>query len=183
MNETLKIKGEWTGYSLAPHITENDPAVFQLRDISRNKISEEDKKKFLNALIDKGIVLRVVQNTNIVPTNGRNIFARRLTGTGTPSGVINYMALGSGTTAFSNASTILNNEIFRKLVSSSAYDSNIAYLDLFVASGDIANQTFTEAGAFIDGTSGTATGSAFSLVIQNLTKSGSMFISLQITIT
>jgi hypothetical protein len=179
MNEEIKVKGEWGFYSLAPEIREDDPAVGDLRGVERGTLTE----LVLNRLVEKGIVLRVVHQTNIVPTCGRAVLARLLAGTATPTGEINYIALGTGTTAFTNASVQLNVETFRKIVSDASYDNNIAYIDCFIASGDVANQTFQEAGAFIDGGAGANTGTAFSLVVQGMTKSGSMYVSLKITLT
>ena len=181
MNEEIKVKGEWSIYSLAPEIEESDPAVDTLRQIERGVLSQESASAVLNKMMEKGVVLRVTQQHNLIPTIGRTVLARLLAGTAVPTGEINYIALGTGTTAFSNASVQLNNETFRKIVSDASYDANIAYVDCFIASGDVANQTFTEAAGFIDGTTGTATGTAFSLVIQNFTKSGSMYISLRVT--
>ncbi len=112
-----------------------------------------------------------------------NVFTRRLAGDFTYTGEINYIALGSGSTAFTPSSTQLNTEVFRKVVSDASFDNQIAYIDSFIASGDVANATYPEAGAFIDGTGSANSGRAFSLVIQNFVKSGSMFISLKITLS
>lgn len=183
MEESIKVKGEWSGYSLAPEIEENHPAITELRNIERGVVSKESGMEVLKRLISQGTVLRVVHQTNLVPTCGRAVLARRLAGTTSPTGIINYIAIGTGTTAFTNASTYLNAEVFRKVISDASYDANIAYIDCFIASGDVANATYKEAGAFIDASTGSATGTAFSLVIQDFTKSGSMYLSLKITLT
>lgn len=182
-NENIKIAGEWTGYSFSKDIKESDPIVSRLRAITRKQIPEHEGQKFIRNLKEKNILIKVVKQTNLVPTVGRNAIARLLTGDTNPGGEINYIGFGTGTTAFTNASTILNTETYRKLVSDAAHDDNIAYIDVFIASGDVADQTFTEAGAFINGGAGTATGTAFSLVVQNFAKSGSMYVSLQVTLT
>lgn len=178
--ETVKSQGEWSFYNLAPHAEEKDIAI--LREIER--ASDDDlSKQLLEGLMRNGVVLRVSHQHNIVPTSGRTILARNLAGTVSPTPAINYIALGTGTTAFSNASVQLNAETFRKVVSDSSYDTNISYIDCFIASGDVANQTFKEAGAFINGTASANTGTAFSLVVQDFAKSGSMYISLKVTFT
>ena len=183
MEESIKIKGEWTGYMLSPDIKETDPIVDRLRSIVRGKVPEHEGQKIIRDLKAKKIILKEVEQPNLVPTVGRNILARLLTGNTTMSGEVNYIALGTGSAAFTNASLTLNTETFRKIVSDAAFDDNIAYIDVFIASGDVGDQTFKEAGAFIDGAAGANTGSPISLVIQNFAKSGSMFISLKITIT
>jgi len=183
MEEHIKVSGEGTMYNLAPHIAENDISVDFLRKASRGEIEKETADRFVKTLMHQGIILSVSQNHNLVPTVGRGVLARILAGTTTPSGVINYMAIGTGTTAFTNASLFLNAETFRKVVSSSSFDGNISYIDCFIASGDVANATYKEAGAFIDASTGSATGSAFSLVVQDFVKSGSMYISLKVTFT
>jgi len=181
--EAVKITGEWTGYALAPEVQERDHVIGQLRAISKGETPEPEARRILADLTDREILRGVVKHHNLVPTVGRGVLARRLSGDTTYTGAINYIAVGTGTTAFTNASLLLNKEVFRKLVSSAAYDENIAYIDGFIASADVSNQTFTEAAAFIDGSTGSTTGQAFSLVIQSFTKSGSMFLSLKVTFT
>lgn len=181
--ENLLIEGVWTIFTLAKDIAENDPIVGRLRDLSRGKLTYKDGEKLVRDLKAKKILKKVVKKTNIVPFSGRNVFNRRLAGDFTYTGEINYMALGSGNTAFTTASTILNTEVYRKLVSDSAFDDGITYVDVFIASGDVADATYPEAGAFIDGGAGADTGQAFSLVVQDFVKSGSMYISLRITLS
>lgn len=181
MNQTLLIKGEWTNFSLAEHITGDHPVVQRLRDIARGKYKRKEGEKIIRDLKNKKILRKVTKNTNTIPTVGRNVLTRLLTGDATYSGEINYIALGSGNTPFTLSSTTLNTEVFRKLVSDASYDENIAYIDVFIESGDVADDTYPEGGGFIDGTPSADSGQAFSLVVQDFVKSGSMFISLKIT--
>jgi hypothetical protein len=119
---------------------------------------------------------------NICPTAGRNALARRLANDTTYTGIINYGALGSGSSSFANTSTQLNTEVFRKLTAGTYVDGNIAYIDWFIASGDVADQTFNEFGAFIDGIGTANTGQLFSAVLTGgWVKSGALFISLAAT--
>lgn len=183
MESKLKLQGEWTAYSLSKEITEESPIINRLRAISRGQVDKHEGKKIIRDLKEQKIIEKVVTKTNIVPTTGLNVLTRLLTGDTTYTGEINYIALGDGNTAFTLGSTTLNNEVYRKIVSDAAFDDNIAYIDVFIASGDVADDTYTEAGAFIDGTASADTGQAFSLVIQNFVKSGSMFISLKVTLS
>lgn len=168
-----KIKGEYTMLSIAPHVKRDSPVLNDIRLAIRT-----GNEAILKSLMDSGIILAMEKKTNIIPTSGRTVLARRLAGDTTYSGEVDYGALGSGSTAFTNASTQLNTEVFRMQADSQAYDANIAYIDWFVASGDVADQTFQEFGAFIDGTGTANSGQAFSLLITGgWVKSGSMFIS------
>lgn len=182
MDETIKMNGEWSAYTLAPDVQEGDKAIGMLRDIERGNVSQSEARRFMELLKAQKIVLNVVHQHNIVPTVGRTRLARALT-TGSATAQVNYIAIGTGTTAFTNASTQLNAETFRKVISDASYDNNIAYVDCFIASGDVANATYKEAAAFIDGTASANTGTALSLVVQDLTKSGSMYLSLKVTFT
>lgn len=128
-------------------------------------------------------IIHEYEVTNLVPAAGRGVFARLLCADVTYTGAINYGAFGSGSTAFSSTSTQLNAEVYRKLCAGAAYDGPTAYIDWFIASGDVANQTFTEFGAFIDGTASANTGQAISLLLTGgWVKSGALFISLNISI-
>jgi hypothetical protein len=74
--------------------------------------------------------------------------------------------------------------VYRKLNAGAAVDGNNAYVDWFIASGDVANQTFNEFGAVIDGTASANTGQAISLLLTGgWVKSGALFISLSLTIS
>jgi hypothetical protein len=122
--------------------------------------------------------------TNLVPASGRNVFARLLCADTTYTGAINYGAFGSGSAAFSSTSTQLNTEVYRKAPAGSAADGNVAYADWYVYTGDVANQTFTEFGAVIDGTASANTGQAISLLLTGgWVKSGAIFVSLALTIS
>lgn len=120
---------------------------------------------------------------NLTPDLGKNVLARLLCGDTTYSGAINYGALGSGTAAFSSSSTQLNTEVFRKLKVGEEVDGSTAYIDWYIASGDVANQTFNEFAAVIDGTGSANTGRPISLVLTGgWVKSGAVFITLSVTI-
>lgn len=176
-NEIQKVKGEYTAFSLAPWVEKSSKIVADLRQAIRT-----GNNAIINTLKQSGAVLEVKEATNIIPTSGRAVLARLLAGDATYSGEVDYGALGSGTTAFTNASTQLNTEVYRSQADSQAFDDNIAYIDWFIASGDVADQTFQEFGAFIDGTGTANSGQAWSLLITGgWVKSGSMFISAKYT--
>ena len=102
--------------------------------------------------------------SNLCPTVGRSVLAQRLANTTTYTGIINYAALGSGTTAPNNSDTQLATESYRKTIDSQTYINNVAYLSVFIPAGT-ATATHYEAGLFIDGTAGANTGQIFSRVL------------------
>ena len=122
---------------------------------------------------------------NLVTTAGRSVLAQRLANTTTYTGVINYGALGSSSTAVANGDTQLGTEVFRKVVASSSYTTNTAFIDFFYAKADT-NGTYQEFGTFIDGSAGANTGQLFTHVLTGgWTKSSSesMTVSTQYQIT
>lgn len=172
-NEKGKVIGEYMAFSLAPWVTRNMPVIKDLREAIRTQ-----NWRIVQALKDCGVILEIKEAHNIIPTTGRSVLARILAGDNTYTGEVDYGALGSGSTAFTNASTELNTEVYRSQADSQAFDDNIAYIDWFIAAGDVADQTFQEFGAFIDGTGSADSGQAWSLLITGgWVKSGSMFIS------
>ena len=180
-NEKAKIRGEYTAISLVPWINKNTITGRKIINDIRVAL-RQGNQKVLNTLKDQGIILDFKKATNLIPTTGRNVLARLLSGDATYSGEVDWGALGSGTSAFSNSSTQLNTEVYRSQADSQAYDDNIAYIDWFIASGDVADQTFQEFGAFIDGSAAADSGQAWSLLITGgWVKSGSMFISAKYT--
>lgn len=172
--EKTKVIGEYTAFSLAPWVERGSEIVKDLREAIRT-----GNQSIINTLIAAGAIQRVQKARNLIPTTGRNVLARILAGDATYSGEVDYGALGDGVSpVFTNASTELDSEQYRSQADSQAFDENIAYIDWFIASGDVADDTYTEFGAFIDGTASADTGQAWSLLATGgWVKSGSMFIS------
>lgn len=183
--EEVKFRENIFLFKLNDSIKEKDGYLKTIRKISRKYTKLEDllKDKDYLGLVKLGIILNVEAKHNLIATTGRSVFSERLAGGTTYTGEITYGALGDGSTPFTNASTKLNNEIYRKIPSSQAFDNNIAYIDWFIATIDTPNDTFEEFGTFIDGTASVDSGQAFSLLITGgWVKSGSIFISAQYTI-
>lgn len=169
-----KVIGEYTAISLASWVQRGSKVIDDIRQAIRT-----GNKTMLETLLAHGVIQSISEVKNIIPTSGRSILARILAGDTTYTGEVDYGALGDGgSPSFNNASTILSNEVYRSQADSQAFDDNIAYIDWFIAAGDVADQTFTEFGAFIDGTGSADTGQAWSLLATGgWVKSGSMFIS------
>lgn len=122
---------------------------------------------------------------NLITTRGRSVLAQRLANDTTYTGIINYGALGSSSTAVTNADTQLNTEVFRKVVASTSTTNNIAFIDFFYSKTDT-NGTYEEFGTFIDGTGTVNTGRIFTHALTGgWTKSSSesMTVACQYTFT
>jgi len=122
---------------------------------------------------------------NLIVTVGRSVIAQRLANTTTYTGIINYGALGSGSTAVSNGQTQLATEVFRKVVASASYSTNIAFIDFFYSKADT-NGTYNEFGTFIDGTGSANSGQMFTRVLTGgwvKTSSESMTVACQYTVS
>lgn len=186
INHEWKMRANFFMFNLGDFVKRESGHLNAVRELSKKYIY---KKDLVNDLIYKllkaqGVILDVRASHNLVPTVGRAVFAERLSGGTTYTGAIDWGAFGSGTTPFSNASTQLNTEVYRKQADSREFDENITYIDWFVASGDIADQTFEEFAAFIDASITPNSGQAFSLQITGgWIKSGSIFISAKYTLS
>lgn len=121
---------------------------------------------------------------NLVATVGRSVLAQRLANVTTYTGVINYGALGSSSTAVNNADTKLGTEVFRKVVASSSFTTNVAFIDFFYSKADT-NGTYQEFATFIDGAAGANTGQLFTHALTGgwvKSASESMTVSCQYTV-
>jgi hypothetical protein len=175
----MKCRGDYFAFSLAPWVKRGSKIVSDIREAVRTQ-----NKARIEALKAAGIILGVREAHNIIPTVGRTVWARRLAGDTTYTGEVDWGALGNAVgPTFTNASTQLGSEAYRAQADSQAYDDNIAYIDWFIAAGDVADGTYTEFGAFIDGSASANSGQAWSLLATGgWAKSGSLFISAKYTL-
>ncbi len=142
MIETKKAEVGYKENILMAKIND-DSIVPELRDCIKNN------KPFTH-LIQSGQITEVFEKQNLIVDAGLNVIARLLAGDTTYSGEIKFGALGTGSTAVNALDTQLENEVFRKAVSSSSFDGKIAYVDIFYEKADVAG-TFTRFANFIDG--------------------------------
>lgn len=131
-----------------------------------------------------GKVKRVKKFHNLLPTVGRTAIANNLANVApSPSSIlINYVGVGTDATAAANGQTQLLVEIARNAVASRTNASNIAYITGFFGATE-AIATLREAGLFINGTATANSGTLFSRVVINITKSGTETLTLDWTIT
>jgi len=119
---------------------------------------------------------------NITTTVGRAAIASRLAGASTYTGMVNYTALGSSSTAAAVGDTTLGTEVYRKALSSGTAISNVAYLETFFNATETSG-TYQEYGMFIDGTSTANSGQMFNRFTQAITKSASETLNVRSVIT
>lgn len=179
VKDKARVRGEYRKFDVAPWVPRGGEI---LRDLSL--AVRTGNERVIRAMKRAGVITSESYACNIIPTVGRNVWARRLAGDTTYTGEVDWGALGTGASpSFTNASTQLNNEVFRLQADSQAFDDNIAYVDWFIEAADVANGTYTEWGAFIDGTGSANTGRAWSLLATGgWVKSGSMFVSAKYTL-
>jgi len=121
---------------------------------------------------------------NRVVLTGRSIIAQRLGGDTTYTGIINYGALGSSSTAVSDGQSTLVTEVFRKSYASRTVSGDQVNIDFYYSKGDT-NGTYQEFGSFIDATATVDTGQMFNRVLTGgWTKSSleAMTVSLQVNV-
>ncbi len=119
---------------------------------------------------------------NITTTIGRAAIASRLAGSSTYTGMVNYTALGTSSTAAAVGDTTLGAEVYRKALSSGTSVSNIAYLETFFTATETSG-TYQEYGMFMDGTSVADSGQMVNRFTQALTKSTSETLNVKSVIT
>ena len=98
---------------------------------------------------------------NVICDNGKKVFSRILANDFTYSGVANYCALGTGTSAGVHTDTQLGTEVYRNLISAKTFVLLKTYLSTFFAAGDC-NGTYKEVGHFIDATATVNSGQMWS---------------------
>ena len=126
---------------------------------------------------------RIIVKDNLIPTAGRAFIASRLAQVGSPQDIkINYTALGTGTTAPSNGDTQLQTETYRKVVASATSSGAVAYFTAFYTAPEVTG-TFKEAGMFINGTGTANTGTLFSRVAVDITKTNLETLTIDYSIT
>ena len=128
---------------------------------------------------ETGDIKRVYKHKNLVATVGRSVFAQILSNDLTYTGVINYGALGTGTTPPTSADTTLETEVFRKAPASQTASANVSYNSFFYTAIEV-DGTFKEFGTFIDGTASVDTGQLFNKVAVNWVKTNTETLTVDV---
>jgi len=127
---------------------------------------------------------RIYHYKNLIPTVGRQAIAEHLTDpTPTFSSLfVNFTALGTGVTAPANGNTQLQTETFRKNTASATFAANVAFITAFYTAPEITG-TFKEAGLFMNATITANSGTLFSRVAIDITKSATETLTIDYTVT
>lgn len=104
--------------------------------------------------------VRQISFENQIVLSGRSVFAMILNDETTYTGAVNYGAVGTGSTAISDADTTLDTEAKRKAVATRSRTNDSVTLRFFFTKADVSG-TLNEFGTFIDGTSTADTGQLF----------------------
>jgi len=166
-------------------LKENITMVKVVDETIVNELSEAVKNNEpLDKFIERGQITEVFEKQNIIVDAGLNVLMKLLAGDTSNTGEINYGALGDGTVAPSASDTKMENEIYRKLASSSSYDGKVAYVDFFYEKADTSG-TFTKFANFIDGLTGKDTGVMWSHIGVNWVKTlnDGLFVACRYTIS
>ncbi len=141
----------------------------------------------LEAILRDGITGEVVERKlyhNIIPTVGRTAIMSWLCETSpSPATIkVNYVAVGTGTTAPANSDTQLQTETYRNALYTGTKSGSVGTLTGFFSMVETSG-TFREAGLFIAGTGTVNSGTLLSHVAINITKSLSQTLTLIWTLT
>lgn len=151
--------------------------------ITREKSTLHGKMVFELRSAKTGKLKKLIEIDNLVCNTGKNAVAARLNAeTSFTTGVINYMAVGTGANAPASSDTTLQTEIARTTVASNSRSLNVATMTFFFNSST-GNGLLREAGAFIDGTGTTNTGYLFDRVNINITKTISDTLTITLIVT
>ena len=138
----------------------------EIQELLKKPLSERPRQIYIEMVNDlkRLFIVREYAHRNLLPTVGRAVIAQRLANDTTYTGIINYGALGSGSTTPANSDTTLDTEVFRKTVASASDTDNMAFIDFFYSKSDT-NGTYNEFGTVIDGTGSADTGQLFNHVL------------------
>ncbi len=112
----------------------------------------------------KELLQEIIQKNMIMVSSGRglDLLVQRLTGDTTYTAIINYGAIGTGSTAPAASDTQLATESARAIT---AYTQDVGFseavLQFFFSDASLANTTYREFGTFVDGSGSANSGRLF----------------------
>lgn len=183
-NYTVTRASEWDiAEAVVKH---NDSKLWTPREALESLRAGGDAVKIWMEILKAGLPSFARQETyhNIVPSILRNQLATLISGTTViPTFKANYMALGSGSSTPANSDTQLQTETLRGLFTNRYAIDNVAYLDKFFSTTEVAGNTYNEAGIFVDGSAGANTGYLLSRVLINETLAVNETLTVNASIT
>ena len=146
-------------------------------------IVANDRSAYMDLI--KSATIRTKKIKNLITLPARAMIAGRIAGDNLIyTGVINYLALGTSTTAADEDDTELVAEVYRKRKNIYSSDNNVATLDWYFTKANV-DGTFQEIGTFIDGEETADSGLLFSRIITGgwpKTSNEGMAVTVQYTI-
>lgn len=132
---------------------------------------------------DGSIKKRFVKE-NLIVDVGLGMVGQILAGIAPGDGEINYCALGTGSASISASDTVLENEGVRK-IRGARQSSGPSFIVAFYLNPTEGNGTWTRYGTFIDGTATEDSGTLFTHLVVDITKSSGegLTINSQYTLT
>ena len=141
--------------------------------------------KFKLTLRDlEGNIVKIQEVDNLVTTVGKEVFARLLEGDTTYSGLINYLAVGTGLSSPSIGDTTLQTEIERTTAQTgfpTRASTQVTWEFFFNSTEAIG--TLKEVGAFIDGTAAADSGQLFDRSEIDIEKTSLNSLTVQLVVT
>lgn len=129
-----------------------------------NEMKISGKVRWITTDTVTGEVVEGPWSSNMImfsSNRGRRMILDRLAGTQTSSGIINYVAIGTSTTAVALTDTQLGAETTRTTVTTATISGNILTIKGFFADANLANGSYYEAGSFTDAVSSANSGYIF----------------------
>lgn len=180
VGEEQKSKGRYI-ITLADVVTEEakrlEERFIKARDAGKMELANQLIRRLNKKFGHEPIVI-----DNLIPTIGRSAFAKRLCGDTTYTGTVNYVLLGTGSTAPANSDTQLTTETYRRLIFSATPVNNIAYITGVFTAAEVSG-TFAEVGLVIDGTGTVNTGQLYSHALAAITKSAIQTLTIDWVVT
>jgi len=140
---------------------------------------------FKAVLLDlDGKILEVQEVHNLVTQVGKNGWAKIANSESGFTGVVNYVALGTGANAPALGDTTLQTEVARttQVSGSNARLASVVTQE-FYFSPAVANVNIKEVGAFVDGTASADTGTLFDRALLDITKTSSNSLYIYFSLT
>lgn len=164
--QSIKEKSRWKGTVTFTSFLIGDNEEAQQLDRMLSRAEDIEPDVFQDAInrLKEICSFREQSFQNQVVAVGRACFTGRLVGETTYTGVVNYGALGSGTTAVMDTDTVLDTEVARKGTATRTRTGNSATLRFFYSKSDT-DGTYEEFGTFIDGTASADSGQMFNRVL------------------
>lgn len=156
-------------------------AIFQV--ITGQKLFMSEVWRFTLRNVETGEE-RLFMYKNLIPTVGRAAIANYLTNA-SPSPAtlrVTHTSLGTGIAGATNADTQLQTETYRKAIASATNGDNVAYMTAFYTAPEVTG-TFKEAGLHIAGSLTPNSGTLFSRVPIDITKTALETLTVDYTVT